>query len=160
MINQALIPLIKAMDHISGNGSPDLSILKSYMGDSVKIQCDNVHKLNLARREAIKKELFPKFKTLCSEDQAISATGLFGDNLAEQTKNMESSKLIKMTDKGNQKNFLFMRGGQPSLSRGDTNNTDAPHHTVVQGKMARGSHFHGGPKLKLCKYREKIYGTY
>ena len=157
MINQALIPLIKAMDHISGNGSPDLSILKSYIGDNIKIQCDNVHKLNLARREAIKKELFLKFKTLCSEDQAISATGLFGDNLAEQTKNMEPSKLIKMTDKGNQKNFLFKRGKGRPVCREETLTIPTPPLTQPTQPIISATEI-WEIRTDFQKYREKLQG--
>ena len=72
-LNQALVPLIRALDHIAGNSSPDVVPLKNYIGDSVKLMCREVHKINMQRRDTIRKELFPKFKTLCSEYQPISA---------------------------------------------------------------------------------------
>ena len=108
-LNQALVPLIRALDHIAGNSSPDVVTLKNYIGDSVKLMCGEVHKINMQRRDTIKQELFPKFKTLCSEDQPISATGLFGDDLADKSKSLDTSKSVQMTPKG--KNFLFKRGG-------------------------------------------------
>ena len=113
ILNQALIPLVRALDHTSNSCNPKTGVLTSHIKDAVKFMCGEVSKLNQQRRESIKKELFPKFRLLCTESQPISATGLFGDNLADLTKNMDSSKAVQMTSKGtNRKPFLFKRGGE------------------------------------------------
>ena len=108
-LNQALVPLIRALNHIAGNKSPDVMMLKNYIGDIVKLMCGEVHKINMQRWDTIKKERFPKFITLCSEDQPVSATGLFGDDLANKSKSLDTSKSVQMTPKG--KNVLFKRVG-------------------------------------------------
>ena len=100
LLNQSLVPLVRALDHVSGNASPDVASLKKYIGDAIKMMFSEINKINVHRRELIKKELFPKFRSLCTDDQPISATGLFGDNLADQTKNLDTSKAIQMTSKG------------------------------------------------------------
>ena len=92
--------------------------------------CSEINKINVHRRELVKKELFPKFRCLCTDDQLISATGLFGDNLADQTKNLDTSKAIQMTSKGQtsgQKSFLYKRGGEKTSYGKQT-----PHLSVQQ----------------------------
>ena len=118
IINQAIVPLVRALDYTNKMKTPDIKMLTTYVKDSVKMMCGEVNKLNQQRREIIKKEIFPKFRHLCSDGQPVSATGLFGDNLAEETKNLDSTKGIQMTNKGitnkgsGQKNFLFKRRGE------------------------------------------------
>ena len=127
-LNQALVPLIRALNHITGNKSPDVMMLKNYIGDSVKLMCGEVHKINMQRQDTIKKELFPKFKTLCSEDQPVSPTGLFGDDLADKSKSLDTSKSVQMTPKG--KTFLFKRGGERTA---DASNIGTPPPTNRSG---------------------------
>jgi hypothetical protein len=59
VLNQSMVPLLRAMDHVVGNKAPDNSTLKTYISDAVKIISGEVNKINQQRREAIKKEVFP-----------------------------------------------------------------------------------------------------
>ena len=110
-LNAGITPLVVAMDHISGNKEPKIEILKECIGDTFKIMCSEINKLNEERREAIKKEIFPHLKTICSSEHPASATKLFGDGLMDQLKNLESGKNIKLTARGAQQSFLGRRGG-------------------------------------------------
>lgn len=97
-LNKTAGPLITAMNHCCNNPSPDPNLLKQTIGDTFKFLCSSICKTNNERREAIKKELDSTFKSVCTTDMPISATGLFGDNLPEKSKELEIPK-IKMTSK-------------------------------------------------------------
>ena len=99
IINQAIVPLVRALDYTNKMKTPDIKMLTTYVKDSVKMMCGEVNKLNQQCREIIKKEIFPKFRHLCSDAQPVSATGLFNDNLAEQNI-LDSTKGVQMTNKG------------------------------------------------------------
>ena len=109
-LNQSAAPLIKAMDHLCENSQPDIAILKECIADSFKGMCASMNTINQQRREHIQKELDPKFKKICAESQ-VSAAGLFGDNLSDQSKQLDSAKEIKMTTKGKQPFLGQRRGG-------------------------------------------------
>ena len=99
------------------------------------MMCSEINKINVHRRELIKKELFPKFRSLCTDDQPISATGLFGDNLADQTKNLDTSKAIQMTSKGQtsgQKSFYTNEGGEKQ-AMGNIKTDTPPLSTTTNG---------------------------
>ena len=73
-----MVPLLRAMDHMVGNKSPDMNTLKTCISDAVKIMSGEVNIINLQRCDAIKKEVFPWFKSLCTEEQPISVWRQFG----------------------------------------------------------------------------------
>ena len=98
-LNKTAGPLVAAMDHCYNNEKPDVTLLKQCIADSFKFICSRVNKINSDRREAIKKELDPRFRSLCSTETPVSATGLFGDNLQEQSKQLDASKQIRMIQK-------------------------------------------------------------
>lgn len=128
-LNAIATPLVAAMDHISTSEKPDCNILKELIGDTFKLVCTSIVTVNQQRRESIKKELDPKFKAICADENPVSATGLFGDQLSEQTKQLDSSKNIKMTAQTTQKkDFLEKRkwGG---------NNTPTHHQQYRQGQQ-------------------------
>lgn len=154
VLNQSMVPLLRAMDHVVGNKTPDNNSLKTYISDAVKIISGEVNKINQQRREAIKKEVFPRFKSLCTDDQPISASGLFGDNLADKSKNLDASKSVQMTPKGsNKKNFLFKRGGERQSDQRPQNRFPPSHPQST-------SHSHW--KQPVTKYRnsEKSFGNF
>ena len=131
--NKVAGPLVTAMDHCYNNERPDTSVLKQCIGDCFKLVCASVNKINLERREAIKKELDPRFRSLCSSDTPISATGLFGDNLQEQSKQLDASKQIKMTNK------------MPFLGQGRGSNQSLPQTTGQKSP-------HNGPRYRPLEY--------
>lgn len=116
-LNQAMLPIITAMQHLNANPTPDISKVKQYMADSFKFLSYSVIETNTQRRESIKKEVFPKFKSLCKAEHPMSATNLFGENLGEELKKLDTSKVVKMTSKAKQSfnfkqdHFLSKRGG-------------------------------------------------
>ena len=101
--SQALVPVIKAMAEMNRKDHRKAS---EYISNAFKILCLMI-KANVAgRREQIKKELEPGFKSL--GDHEASPTKLFGDNLQENIKKLEGTKTSLTTS---QKNFLGKKGG-------------------------------------------------
>ena len=108
-LNQAMLPLISAMEVLNeditvSKATDDtrklmayINKLKECVGDGYKIMCQTIRTTNQQRREADKKEMTPKFKTLCGADHPASATKLFGDSLVEDSKQIDSAKSVKMT---------------------------------------------------------------
>ena len=102
--NQALVPLIKALDMMQTTKVP--TQLSSYIMDAFKILSLNIKLTNQNRLDKVKKELLPKYKSLCQEP---SASNLLGDNFQEQAKKLEGTK-HSLTTSAN-RSFLGKRGG-------------------------------------------------
>ena len=96
-LNLVAGPLVQAMDHSYGNTKPDVTVLMKCVSDAFKLIGCSVTTVNQQRRESIKKELAPKFKGICGDDTPVTALGLFGDNLTEQSRHLDSTKDIHMT---------------------------------------------------------------
>ncbi len=88
----AMVPVARAMDLLHAKTCNE-EVLKGLVVDTFKIICDSITTTNQARRDNIKKELNPRFKSLCGLDQPISATKLFGDKLQEDTKALDDNKV-------------------------------------------------------------------
>ena len=85
--NQALIPVVKAMEFMKNNEPAKAS---ECMPDAFETLCLHI-KTNIAgRRERIRKELQTKFRPLCQNE--ASATNLFGDHFQEAVKKLEGTK--------------------------------------------------------------------
>ena len=85
---QALVPIIKALECLQGNKDPKQAT--EYVMDTFKILSLNIKITNANRTERIKKELRPKYRSLCQNEP--SATHLFGDNFQEAAKKLEGTK--------------------------------------------------------------------
>jgi hypothetical protein len=105
-INMQIVPVLKAVDCLTK--SKDVGTAVNYLMDAVKMACLTVKENNARRVEKIKSEIQPRFKSIC-ENQA-SATQLFGDNIQEQIKKMEASRL-NITQNQPQQPFLGKKGG-------------------------------------------------
>ena len=120
------MPLVAGMEHIATNAQPDVTVLKTVIGDTFKILCQNVIRTNSDRRDCIKNELQPKFRSIC--DTPASATGLFGDTLSEDLKKLDT-RTLHITTK------------QPFLGKGGFKPQQKPKHGN-HGPVRQG--FHGG----------------
>lgn len=96
-LNLVAGPLLQAMDHIYGNKQPDVKVVMKCVSDAFKLVGCSIATVNQQRRENIRKELTPKFKSICGDDTPVTALGLFGDNLTDQSKQLDSTKDIRMT---------------------------------------------------------------
>lgn len=68
--NLALIPIIKTIELLRGR--PGLKEVNNHLMDAFKILCLSIKSTNVARAERIRKDLQPKYKTIC--DIEASAT--------------------------------------------------------------------------------------
>ncbi|XP_060553557.1 uncharacterized protein LOC132714668 isoform X2 [Ruditapes philippinarum] len=104
----ALTPLLRALDLLKSKGSQE--DITSCLMDTFKILCLTFKATNTSRIERIRKDIQPQFKAIC--DNESSATKLFGDNLQETVKKLETNKvkLVNLTT-GAHKPFLSKRGG-------------------------------------------------
>lgn len=98
----ALVPVLKAMEHVKSEGNPNL---KELLGDTFKILSNAIIATSKLRREKIKKELLPVYRPLCNAEP--SATQLFGDKMEDELKKIKETKQI-LTSK---KPFLGKRLG-------------------------------------------------
>jgi len=110
--NQALVPVVKAMNHLREQREPDIETLTTHILDTFKILASQVTTTNKDRRDTIRPELASQFKDLCGDSNPASATELFGDNFAEKVKAMDQGKTIKMTNKSKATSFLDQQGEQ------------------------------------------------
>lgn len=121
--NQALIPVVKAMEYMKSSEHGKAS---ECITDAFKILCLNI-KTNIAgRRERIRKELQTKFRPLCQNE--ASATNLFGDNFQEAVKKLEATKSSLTTT---QNHFLGKKGGSrnnQSYNNQSYNNSNNKYH--------------------------------
>ncbi len=129
-LNLVLLPVIQALIHLSED-SPEMSQVKECVGDAFKLICHGVNSTNQQRRDTIKKELFPKFKAICGMDHPASATKLFGDNLADESKQLDTSKSIKMTAKSQ---HHFWRSGRGSCTVNRNSSGTLPHKMNSRGR--------------------------
>ncbi|XP_053382449.1 uncharacterized protein LOC128549548 [Mercenaria mercenaria] len=100
--NFGLIPVLRAIQALNDK---DASKAQKFLMDAVKISCLTVKTTNAIRANNIKKEILPKYKTACNNPP--STEHLFGDNLTEEFKKMDSGKLNATVS---QQPFLGMKG--------------------------------------------------
>lgn len=102
--NLALTPLVRALDKLK---KKEYAEAVPHMTASFKILGLAVKQTTHARRERIKREINPQFKSIC--EQEATATHLFGENLPEQVKKLHSIKQLTTQRNGS---FLARRGGR------------------------------------------------
>lgn len=100
--NLALTPLVRALDKLK---QKEYAEAVPHMTATFKILCLAVKQTTHARRERIKREVDPQFKSIC--EQEATATHLFGENLPEQVKKLNSVKQLTRRNGS----FLGRRGG-------------------------------------------------
>lgn len=129
----ALTPLLRALDLIRSKGSQE--DVTNYLMDTFKILCLTFKATSTSRAERIRRDIQPQFKAIC--DNEPSATKLFGDNLQEMVKKLETNK-VKLVNLANtaHKPFLSRRGGSKQGYRPYNNQSQrsAPHRNAFQQK--------------------------
>ena len=116
--NQALVPLVKALELMPQNKVP--SQITELIMDAFKILSLRVKLTNQHRLDKVKKELLPKYKSLC--DDGPSATNLMGDNFQEQAKKLEGTKHNLTSTMSH--SFLGKRGGDNKNSNQSSNKSN------------------------------------
>ena len=81
--NLIMTPLLKALDLFKQKDQQKAAI--GFVTDAYKMLGLTVKQTKHARRETIRKELQPQFRSIC--EQETSPKHLFGENLAEAIKN-------------------------------------------------------------------------
>ncbi|MES9881026.1 MAG: hypothetical protein ABW185_09115, partial [Sedimenticola sp.] len=121
--HEAIVPVVKMIDMVHRDEKAPANVLKPLLIDTFKLLGDMSTATNSIRRERIKKELLPKYKSLCSEDQPPSATLLFGENFKDEVKQLNEAKQVVLTQQGvrsqfsqntQRQGFLGQRGGGPT----------------------------------------------
>ena len=155
-LNQTLVPIVRAMDELHGNKTPDRQKLAEYVGDAFRLAAGQICVINKGRREAVKREMTPKFKSLCQSTP--SATKLLGDEFTERVKMLDSQKEIKMTHKSEisakQGSFLGKRGGDRFPAA--TSSTQSYPKQQFNFNKPQFQHQHQRP---INNYQQKKFGT-
>ena len=102
--NLIMTPLIKALDLFKQKDQQKTAI--GFVTDAYKMLGLTVKQTTHARRERIRKELQPQFRSIC--EQEASPKHLFGENLAEAIKKLQGTKTLTTTH--SQGNFLSRKG--------------------------------------------------
>lgn len=84
-LSNCLVSVIKALDHIRSNKTPDRSLIRELLGDTFKMMVYNITSTNKSRKEKIIQDIHPLYRNICSKAKA-SETKLYGNNLKEEAK--------------------------------------------------------------------------
>lgn len=98
-----MVPLLRAVDALAVLKDSNQAL--QHLMDAVKIGCLMVRETNNALVEKIKKEIQPRFRGICTNQP--SATNLFGDNVQENLRKLDSSKMNITTNQS----FFREKGG-------------------------------------------------
>ena len=113
MLCHTLVPTLKLMQLQKDGGK--IAECRELTTDIFKILAQGVVKSNEWRKERVRQDLVPMYKSLC--DRETSVNKLFGDKLQEEIKHLKETKTM-LVPNSNKKPFLARRG------RGQNNNNN------------------------------------